>query len=67
MIYIPEVMVIKNEDNPEWEVFINDQNNVFIGLERERAMHSPYFILTKEEWKVLKTFIDNQFKKDGNA
>ena len=61
MAYVFEHLIIEQEgdDKPDIEIFLNDENQIFIN---ERDEDSPFwFTFSKEDWNEIKRFVDKQF------
>jgi chloramphenicol O-acetyltransferase len=59
---VAEVLNIfqKDEDLPKYEVFLNNDDQIFFGNVDET--NGSFFTLSEEEWGKVKAFVDEQFK-----
>lgn len=55
--------LIINGDGMEMQFYLNDGNSIFCSpTEDSDAMHF-WFTFSKEDWEVMKQFIDEQFEQ----
>ena len=61
--FISQTFYVSTEGYDDVEIFVNKEGNEWVGAENM----SFSFTITKEEWELLKDFLDNQFKSIKNG
>lgn len=57
---LQKISINSGENTPEFDVYLNNKDEIFFG--ESSQMGSAWFVIDKEDWEYLKTFIDTQFK-----
>lgn len=58
-----ELVIINNEGKEELTVFYNKSGGITLMDDTDPSnMYAFYISINKEDWEVMRSFIDNQFK-----
>lgn len=58
-----ELVIINNEGKEELTVFYNKSGGITLTDDTDPSnMYAFYISINKEDWEVMRSFIDNQFK-----
>jgi hypothetical protein len=50
-------------DKRSFEIYLNDNNEIFIGERNDEDPYSSWLTLSYDDWKEVKKYIDQQFKE----
>jgi hypothetical protein len=54
-------MLSVRSDDREIQLYLNDQDEIFIEEQSDDPVNSFWFALNREDWEIIKKFIDTQF------
>jgi len=62
-VFISQMFCVQTKTDDHIEIFVNSDGNVWVGS----SDMTFGFTINKEEWELLKDFLDNQFKTVENG